>query len=57
MVSNIKWNVVIFVTNNVVHMWLDNTWHFMPFDLQLYIIVANVHVLMDNQCMQHVMVT
>jgi hypothetical protein len=48
MVSNIKWNVIIFVINNVVHRWSDNTWHFMQFELQLYIIVANVHVLMVN---------
>jgi hypothetical protein len=57
MVSNIKWNVVFFLTNNVVHKWLDNSWQFMQCELQLYIIVANVHVLMVNQFMQHVMLT
>jgi len=47
MTSNyINENLIIITTNNVVHMWLDNMWHLVQFELQLFIIVGNVHVQM-----------
>jgi short subunit fatty acids transporter len=39
-------NLIVVTTNNVVHMWLDNMWHLVQFELQLYIIVGNVCVQM-----------
>jgi hypothetical protein len=47
-------NFVVFTTSNVVHKWLDNMWCSM---LQLYIIVANIHMLTTSKCMQHVMLS
>jgi hypothetical protein len=29
-------------------------WHLVQLELQLYIMVANEHLLMETQCMQHV---
>jgi hypothetical protein len=46
---------IFFVTSNVIHKWLDNMWHLVQLELQLYIMVANKHLLMAKQCMQHVM--
>jgi hypothetical protein len=46
MVFNIRWKFNCCVMNNVVHMWLTNACCFMQLELQLYIIGANVCVLM-----------
>jgi hypothetical protein len=46
MFNYINENLIIITTNNVFHMWLDNMWHCAQLELQLYIIVGNVHVQM-----------
>jgi hypothetical protein len=46
MMFNIRWKFNCCVMNNVVHMWLINKCYLMQLELQLYIIGANVHVLM-----------
>jgi hypothetical protein len=38
----------IFAIDDVVHMWLNNVWHLVQFELGLYIIVPNANVLMTN---------
>jgi hypothetical protein len=46
MTSNyINENLIVITTNNVVHMWLD-MWYLVQLELQLYIMVGNVHVQM-----------
>jgi hypothetical protein len=37
-------NVIVFAINNVVHRWLDITWYLIQLELQLQIIVVNVHM-------------
>jgi hypothetical protein len=47
--------IFFLVIGNVIHKWLDNMWHVVQLELWLYIVVANVHVLMVSYCMQDVM--
>ncbi len=35
-------HLIIFVSSNVIHKWLDNMWHHVQLELRLYIIVTNV---------------
>ncbi len=45
-VSNNRWKFSYLVISNVIHKQLDNMWHFVQLELPLYIVIANVHVLM-----------
>jgi len=55
--NNVNENLVVFAIGNLVKKRLNNMWHLVKFELCLYIIIANVLMLMASYCMQHVMLT
>jgi hypothetical protein len=50
-------NLSVFVIGNVLHKRLNNIWHLVQLELWLYIIVADVHVLVIGYYMQYDMLT
>jgi hypothetical protein len=54
---SINENLIFFVIGNVLHKRLNNIWHLVQLELQLYIIVASVDVLVTGYCMQYDMLT
>jgi hypothetical protein len=41
--------IYIYISNVLIHRWLNNMWHFLKFEFWLYfVIIVNVHVLMVN---------
>jgi hypothetical protein len=46
-------NLIVFFIGNVLHKRLNNIWHLVQLELRLYIIVADVHVLVTGYGMQY----